>query len=246
MKRVPWPPHAPWPSHEGERIMVAQETAHYVRDVLRMEAGRMLEFFDGQGHVAWALLTQVGAQGVEIQWQRAQVTTEKESPLRLTLFQAIPKGARWESILEKTTELGVTKVVPVMSHRTVVKITPEKAPSKHIRWQKIATSAARQCGRTMVPKIDEPVGFETALSMATEPVQLVAALVATAPLPQTLPAEGGALGVWIGPEGGWAPQELDALWAHGALGFTLGPRVLRVDTAAISAVALCQQRWGDM
>lgn len=229
------------PSTAGEVLELGSYPAHYVRDVLRMEIDDELELFDGEGG-AWlcrivALDDAVGVEAI------AEVERDVESPLAITLLQAIPKGDRWEWILEKATELGVARIVPVETARTVVSISASKMERKLARWNKIIESAARQSTRTVTPALEPVHSFEATLTDRSEDLLLFGH-----------PGESGAanhpsvrnVAIWIGPEGGFSPAEVERLRDVGALPFGLGPRVLRAETAAVVATALLQARWGDL
>ncbi len=231
------------PQAREQVLELPEEVTHYLRDVLRLECGERVELFDGAGLLVEAKLVAlrplVRAQVCEVT-HRAR---EREGP-SITLCQAIPKGDRWEWTLEKSTELGVRAIKPILSARTVVKIAPAKQARKMQRWQGICEAAARQSGRAYVPEVLASGKLEEALEEQRDALHIVAALHReTRALGEIVKAAhdpGQAICVWAGPEGGWTPAELEVLAEHGAHFTQLGPHVLRAETAAISLVALTQ------
>ena len=167
---------------------------------------------------------------------------ERESPLRLTLAQAVLKGAHTDMVVEKSTELGVTAIALFTCARTVARPPAERLE----RWRRIAASAAKQSGRTRVPEIRGPLDLAVVLqSAAAEAAVLLHS--EAAPWRRVLPAAAPpAATVIVGPEGGFAEDEVDSARRAGCLLAGLGPRILRGETAGITAVALLQHLWGDL
>lgn len=235
----------------GRSLELPDDAAHYVRDVLRKSAGDALEIIDGTGRRLRARLQTLSSRSVRAAVHEDEASELNESPLSLVLFQAIPKGDRWRWVLEKATELGVDRLVPLETKRTVVDIGDDKVESKLARWKRIARSAARQCGRVRIPALRAPLDVGSALQLpeAERPVSFV-------PHPGTgsprlsdvtldTAAERPGVALWIGPEGGWTDGELDALRDGGGRLVALGPRTLRTETAGVCAAAIAQSRWGD-
>ena len=242
MRRVPIPPDLlaePAP----ELVELPERAAHYLRNVLRCEPGERVELFDGNGRALEAEL--VGLDPVRVQIVSDHRDERGESPCRITLFQAVPKGDRWDLVLEKATELGVSRIVPLQVDRSVVKIPAGKADKKQERWSRIVAGAARQSGRTVVPEITAPMGLDEALAAFPELDHLVADPTAEAPLRAHAAELRAQVGVWIGPEGGFTSHELGRLGAV-ARRVRVGPRVLRSETAGVVLVALVQHLCGDL
>ena len=231
----------------GDEVQLGDEETHYVRAVLRLGEGAVVELFDGLGHVADALILspETGLVALETLEKR----DIRESPLEIVLFQAIPKGKRWDWLIEKVTELGVHTIVPLQTDRTVVKVEGRKATAKLERWSAIVSGAARQCGRSRVPAVSAPATVAEALRGHPVDVHLAALLTGVRrSAAELLPAEREArrVGLWIGPEGDFTNGEVQRLLEAGARPLDLGPRILRVDTAAVAAVALVQAAAGDL
>ncbi|MEM1348956.1 MAG: 16S rRNA (uracil(1498)-N(3))-methyltransferase [Myxococcota bacterium] len=250
MRRVPIDPgelgEAPL---TGRTLELSDAAAHYLRDVLRLSQGEVVELFDGRGRVLRAALARVDALSVFVDITRDARSDHGESPVSLTLYQAIPKGDRWEWVLEKVTELGIERIVPLHTQRSVVRVPEGKQAKKLERWARIAQSAARQCGRTRTPEIDAPrttgkagaaLDYDLTLLCSTDPGALALDVALETH------AEARHIALFVGPEGGWTAQEERLLEAAGAVRVTMGPRILRSETAGVVAVALAQHKLGDL
>jgi 16S rRNA (uracil1498-N3)-methyltransferase len=215
-----------------------------LRDVLRLRRGARVELFDGEGASFEAEVIAIGAASADLGVVGA-LARHVESPLALTLAVALAKGAKLDWVVEKATELGVSRIVPFTCERTV----PERGDfaSRQSRWRRIADSAAAQSGRTVSPVVDDVRRFTDLCALvANHDRALLFWERGAAPLPA---AESGAVAravVVTGPEGGFTDGEAAQAAEAGFTIATLGPRILRAETAAIVAVALAQQRWGDL
>ena len=208
--------------------------------VLRPKDGEEIELFDGHGR--WR--TYAWANGLQV---KSNIQAIEQSGNSLTLFACITKGSRWDWTIEKATELGVTRIVPVISDRTIVRIPKGERAAKRARWQRIAEDAARQSDAKWLPEIDEPVDFRDALALVKKTTCFIGAL--TDPPPRPLMAavaekvkakvegEQRSLAVFVGPEGDFTPEELKALMEI-ATPTSFGPTILRAETAAIYAVSV--------
>ncbi|RAL22964.1 16S rRNA (uracil(1498)-N(3))-methyltransferase [Lujinxingia litoralis] len=233
------------------------EAAHYVRTVLRLDEGSPVELFDGSGRLARATLTTIDASMVIAEVEAPRSSQRGEPPVELILFQAIPKGDRWEWLLEKATELGVTTLVPLTTRRGVVQLSSERFEKKRPRWEKILAGAARQCRRACIPELRAPHSPTEAFQAYPNALHLVAHLsddltsvhralhaaehrgdmpLGDAPRP---------IGLWVGPEGGFEDAEINTLLQAGARCVTLGPRVLRAETAGVALLTLVQNALGE-
>jgi 16S rRNA (uracil1498-N3)-methyltransferase len=230
----------------GQTVSLDRGEAHYVLTVLRLTPGATLELFDGKGHRSTVSLVSTDPPTVEILTLSEQIAGE--SPLEIILFQAIPKGKRWDWLIEKVTELGVHSIVPLQTERTVVRIDERRAADKVRRWQAIISGAARQCGRSRTPELVAPRSISRALEEVRCDRHLAALLTGdTTSLNDALSDSAPTrLGLWVGPEGDFTNEETEYLLRAGARPVTLGPRILRVDTAAIALVTLAQAAAGDL
>ncbi len=213
--------------------------------VLRVKDGTTVAVFDGQGRSGQARLT-VDPAGGAVRLQRLEVEDATAvAPLPVVLFQAIPKSTRMDWLVEKATELGVSEIVPLVSERCIVRAGEKNRGGNRLsRWRRLAQQAARQCGLAKVPDVAEPLTLEAAMRRLTVqfPGGLYGSLEADAmPLRRALAAlahHSGRMALFIGPEGDFTPRECGCLRAAGMLPIDLGPRILRVETAALAALCL--------
>lgn len=232
---------------QGEAVALPSAEAHHVR-VMRLAAGANVELFDGAGVVGAGQIIDPAAEPVIV--RIIDVGGEAgESPVRTTLIQAVPvKPQRLDVTVRLATELGVTRVMPIISARGQMPAGGLAALQRRAeRWQRVAETAAKQCGRSVVPAIDQPVPLgELDWDRVPSPRFLLDPG-GDAPLTAALTAErAGECALIVGPEGGWEPGEITAFEGRGAVGVTLGPRVLRADSAGPAALALIQAAWGDL
>ncbi len=228
-------------------LFLGGREAHHALHVLRLRRGERVTVLDGAGNQYSSEVEAYDQDKLKL-----RVLEKKSIPrpaCQITLVQALPKGKLIESIIQKATELGVTRVVPVWSERTVLRLKPAEAIRKQLKWQAVAVEAIKQCGAAWLPKIEPPVGLEEFLKLRQQfELSLVGSLGEGAQHPRAcfgqfqknhgrVPA---SLGFFIGPEGDFTPQEMEALVASGALPITLGPLVLRTETAAIYCLAVAQ------
>ena len=224
----------------------AEEAAHAAR-VLRLEAGDEAELLMAGRRFA-AVFTALKADGAELRVLRELPSTEPR--LRVTLYQGLPKADKLEWIIQKAVELGVHSVVPAAMARSVVRLSPADGAKKQPRWQKIAQEAAKQSGRCILPEVREPVSFA---AMVRELADFDAAAVpyeeALGNSLRSFHAAHPALqrvAVVIGPEGGISAEEMEALQAAGGEAVTLGPRILRTETAGLCALSALMCLYGEM
>ncbi len=234
---------------QGLRVRLDPEESHHIRRVRRLGPGDVVELFDGAGHhyqVRLEAVTPEGMEGAVLASSRS-VT---ESPLSCTLVQALPKGEKFEWVIQKATELGVTRILPLLTARTVVHLSPPRANHKLRRWQRVAKEAAKQAGRGVIPRIEPPMSLAEFLR-ARPPVDLALCLWEGAEesietvLDRTSDSVNHAL-LLVGPEGGWAREEVVDIQVHGIAPAALGPRILRTESAALVGLALLQFRFGDL
>jgi 16S rRNA (uracil1498-N3)-methyltransferase len=226
----------------GTTVALTGEAHHHLTIVLRARPGEAVTLFDGVGGEVDARIARIDGQRAELELgaRRAGVVGAP-----ITLLAAVPRGPRMDVLVQKTVEVGASRIVPVIAARAVAR--PE--PGRRERWATIAREAARQCGRADLPAVEAPVDLATALQMPDLPARrlvlferdqgpgLQSALAGLEPAPTAL---------LVGPEGGWDPAEREAARAAGFLGVSLGARILRVETAGIVAVALTAAAYGDL
>ncbi|HQR49588.1 MAG TPA: 16S rRNA (uracil(1498)-N(3))-methyltransferase [Steroidobacteraceae bacterium] len=229
----------------GTEIDLPEGAARHVARVLRLRPGATIVAFDGSGHDFTCEITSVAGDAVRVRIGERSAGL-RDSPLGITLVQAVSRGERMDWTLQKATELGVRAIVPVLSARCVVRLDEQQAERRLRHWKAVVAGACEQCGRSTVPEVRAPVELDRYLAQAPRegrrlvlspdgPASL-AGLASTAPRVELL----------IGPEGGLDGQELDAAGRAGFSPVRLGPRVLRTETAGIVALAVLQALWGDL
>ena len=229
----------------GASLQLAGREAHHALHVLRLRQGDRLTVLDGAGHEFLCEVRRASRDTVPL-----AVVGKKSSPplpCRITLLQAIPKGKLFDSIIQKATELGAFRIVPILAERVVSKLDPEETANKSGKWRQVAIEAIKQCGSPWLPQVESPLTPGQFLSRGEAfDLPLVAALESERRHPREwfrefyaahkrLPASAC---VWIGPEGDLTPEEMDQIKGHGALPITLGPWVLRTETAAIYCLSI--------
>jgi 16S rRNA (uracil1498-N3)-methyltransferase len=237
-------------------VMLGRRESHYVRNVLRLRRGDAVILMDGQGAEGYGEVRRLDEECVAVELTEFGRAAAQESDLHLTLVLALPRGQRWDVALQKATELGVSRVWPVYTRRTQLRVPAEKVGERVERWQRIAQEAARQSGRAIAPQICVPEPLGTVLDALSHEkeidLQLVAYVEAAGHASEAgledLLSSSRARNVvlLVGPEGGFDPAEIDLCAQYGFHAVSLGPRTLRCETAAIVMVALVQYRLGDL
>ena len=211
--------------------------------VLRLNAGDAITLFNGTGNDFDATLQEIGKRHAQCHIT-AQRQPENESRLQITLIQAISSGERMDFTLQKSVELGVRAICPIISERCVVRLSGERADKRVQRWQDIAIAACEQSGRSIVPTVLPIVSFSDYLRQMPPELHLMMSLRRATTLRDIAPAP-QSLRRMLGPEGGWTPAEEQAALDAGVQTITLGKRVLRTETASLAALAAMQVLWGD-
>ena len=223
-------------------VVITGKDVNHVKNVLRLKENDELIVSDGRGrdyHCRISGITneEVVADICDICDNFSELSTE------ITLFQGFPKGDKMELIIQKTVELGVTRIVPVMTKRTVVKLDDKKAKKKTERYTMIAESAAKQSGRGMIPEVTMPVSFAEAVSMAEKldmniiPYEEAEGVEYSRNIIKSIKGK-KSLGIFIGPEGGFAREEVEKALDAGASAITLGHRILRTETAGMAVISI--------
>ena len=227
----------------GSVVDLPPETASHVAKVLRARVGDELILFSGDGREFMGSVESVRGSRVTASVGGA-TPIDRESTLAITLVQCIPRGDRMDFIVQKATELGVARIIPVLSQRSVVRLDADQAASKAAHWRAVAISACEQCGRNRLPLVDAPVPLVNYLGDSTnEGPRLVLEPDSQA---ADVPRLSNTAEIAIGPEGGFTPEELEALRIAAFTRIRLGPRILRTETAAIAALTWLQTQYGDM
>ncbi|HEV7860873.1 MAG TPA: 16S rRNA (uracil(1498)-N(3))-methyltransferase [Pyrinomonadaceae bacterium] len=241
----------------GRSVTLAGEEARHLRDVLRLKRGDEVFVFDGEGREYRCVIEEARRDSAQLEVSAEVSPASPESPLRLTLATALLKGEKFDLVVQKATELGVARIVPVMTKLADVRLRDEADGIKRTaRWQRIALEAAKQSGRARVPEINQPIAFVALIDDAFqaapasfETVRLLfserdgVGLIETMERWSNMPQGATAL---VGSEGGWTDEELASAHDTGWNIVTLGGRIMRAETAAITITALLQHLFGDL
>ncbi|MDQ6621715.1 MAG: 16S rRNA (uracil(1498)-N(3))-methyltransferase [Pseudomonadota bacterium] len=225
----------------GTAIELPDDVAHHAVRVVRLEAGEPLTLFDGTGGEYAATLIEVTKRCARARIESFQPAA-RESPLAVTLVQSVIATDAMDHAIRKCVELGVAAIAPVITARSAPLPPGDRSEKRRAHWEQIAIAACEQCGRNVVPPIAAPLPLRAFAPAAGETWFVCAP---GQPGPATTHAY-SACAVTVGPEGGFAPGELEEMFGRGAIPMGLGPRILRADTAAMVAVTLLQARCGDL
>jgi 16S rRNA (uracil1498-N3)-methyltransferase len=237
--------YCPEPLAAGATIALPAFVAHHLH-VLRAQAGAELTLFNGDGAEYLAHLLAVDKRSAQAV-VKALVERDVESPFEITLAQALPEGTKMDWIIEKAVELGVAAIVPLAAQRSVVRLSGERYEKKLAHWQAVVVAASEQCGRNRLARIgalSEVTAWSAQQDMHRRILLTPRASQSLADWARHQPPQ--ALTVMIGPEGGFSAEEEAHALAHGALGLSMGPRVLRTETAGLAAIAALNALWGAM
>ncbi|TYQ17317.1 UNVERIFIED_ORG: 16S rRNA (uracil1498-N3)-methyltransferase [Zoogloea ramigera] len=239
--------YLPLPLAVGQRVTLPDTLAHHIQ-VLRLTEGDTIALFNGAGGQYTATLREVARRSASVDID-AHLTVETELPFAVTLAQALPEASKMDWIIEKAMELGVSAIEPLATQRCVVRLSAERAEKKLAHWQGIIASAAEQCGRNRLATLAPPQDYKQWIARAPEAAQpriilspratLSLAGWARAQPPQTVT-------LVIGPEGGLSEAEEELALRHGGVALSMGPRILRTETAGLSALAILSACWGGM
>lgn len=234
----------------ARQVLLGVDEARHLREVLRLKSGDGVSVFDGAGNEYNAVVVKAMRDSAVLEVGDKAEPASQESPIHLSLALALLKGDKFDLVVQKATELGVNVLVPVMTKFADVRLHDPSDASKRVsRWQRIALEAAKQSGRAALPEINSPVSFAELIERETPEGSLRVMFAersgkAMTDLPQAISTS--AVSVLVGSEGGWATEEIAAAKEHGWKIVTLGGRILRAETAAITVTALMQNRYGDL
>jgi 16S rRNA (uracil1498-N3)-methyltransferase len=234
------------PEHwtDGSLALTGAE-AHHARNVLRLERGDKVVLFDGRGRELTAEI--ISNEAAEVRLRKLHEAQTPRLRCQITLGQAIPKGKNMDLIVQKAVEIGAAEIAPILSDRTVVRLDEESAASKQAKWQTVAIEAAKQCGQNWLPRVHVPQSMAQFFEQPRRfDLQLIGSLQSDAVHLKKILAEYSAehanrptsVLMLVGPEGDFTPAELSLARSHGCRPITLGPIVLRVETASIYCLSV--------
>lgn len=240
----------------GQVVELPANAAHHAARVLRLEQGDQITLFNGEGGEFAAIIARIDKKGVAIAVEK-YLAIKRESPLVITLVQALCTNEKMDWVVQKAVEMGVNRIQPVVSNRSVVRLSGERAEKRGQHWQQVVIAACEQCGRNQLPQVlplrslsdwlSETAGQQAAERTSSK-LRLILSPTADKSLREHAKPPSAAptsISLLVGPEGGLAPEEEAAAVAAGLIPLRLGSRILRVEGAALAAVAAMQVLWGD-
>jgi 16S rRNA (uracil1498-N3)-methyltransferase len=226
-----------------DSVIITGNDVNHIKNVLRMKTGEEIVVSDSNGASYCCSILELGNDRIIAKILDGQLSST-ELPVKLILFQGLPKSDKMELIIQKAVELGVYEIIPVEMSRSVVKLDDKKKKSKVERWQSISESAAKQSGRAIIPVVHEVVSFNDAVKIGRSFDVLFAPYECSDSMKEFQSKlkeikSGMSVGIFIGPEGGYEESEIEKLTANGASTVSLGKRILRTETAGIAALSIC-------
>ncbi|WGL99011.1 16S rRNA (uracil(1498)-N(3))-methyltransferase [Arsenophonus sp. aPb] len=234
----------PEPLESGTIIRLSDNATNHISRVLRMSVGQNIELFDGSNSIFVGKILEANKKSVKVQLGLATIAN-RESPLDLHLGQVISRGEKMEFTIQKSVELGVNIITPLLSERCNVKLDPVRLSKKQQQWQSIAISACEQCGRNKIPLIRPVMPVEAWCMEKDDALKINLHPKAQSSI-NTLPASVNKIRLLIGPEGGLSPDEIIMTTNYQFTNILLGPRILRTETTALTAITALQVRFGDL
>ncbi len=237
-----------------DSIVIKGEDVNHIKNVLRCRVGDMLILSNGKGIDFQVRIDELQQEQIITKIENIS-KSKTEPPLDIILFQGIPKGDKMDFIIQKSVELGVKRIIPVITERTILRFNSEKDKAKKtLRWQKIALEAAKQCNRGIIPQVDIPMNFKDTMKLFGDMDFILIPYEREKYLKlgnfiekiKTDGIEIKAVGLIIGPEGGFSEDEVDEAVNHSARSVTLGPRILRTETAGLVVLAILMYELGDI
>ena len=230
----------PAPPDVGGTAVITGDDARHIAGALRMAPGEPLTLCDGAGQDYLCRIESVARDAVMLRVERSEKSIGEPS-LSVTLYMGLPKADKLELVIQKSVELGAVRIVPTVTARSIARIDPRDSEKKTARWQKIAAEAAGQSGRGIIPTVEPPITLRAALPRLARENVLLCYEGGGAPLGDLVSLADESVSLLIGPEGGFAPEEVEAVVAGGGRLATLGTRILRCETAPLAALAILQE-----
>jgi len=230
-------------------ILRGSDVAH-IRKVLRLKRGDRIQVLDNLGNCYTVILVSVGREQIESNIISKEDSSNCESPLRICLGQGLVKGTGFDGIVRKSVELGVDKIIPVSANRCVPNLSQEDITKKNDRWRRIATEASKQCGRSKVPGIESKPASVKQFCILNRDSDIKIIFWEEEQSIQIkdlfYESQFRSAAILVGPEGGFSSKEVESSKDYGFQSVSLGPRLLRVDTASLVAISILQNHWGDL
>lgn len=226
------------------QVTLSQDATNHIANVLRLKEGHPLVLFNGDGNEYTAHLDSVKKREV-IAFVDAKLSLSVESTLSIHLGQGVSKGDRMDLVLQKSVELGVSDITPIITERCVVKLSPERWSKKQAQWEKIIISACEQSGRNVIPKLHPVISMQDWVKQSTTQLRLTLDPKSEHRMNQ-LNYQHQGFRLLIGPEGGLSEKEMYYAEESGYQSVSMGPRILRTETATLTSIAILQSHFGDI
>ena len=230
--------------HVGADIILAQDKTHHVANVLRMRAGDKVKLFNGNDSECLSTLKELNKKNAVINVEEC-VSVNKESNLKIILGLGISRGQHMDYSIQKSVELGVNEIVPVLTEFSNVKIQDSRKENKLSHWRSIIINATEQCGRTQITKLSAPLTYREYLEKIKSKTCFIFHPGDNKAL-EKVKIEDNEVTILVGPEGGFSEDEINMAKDKNYIEVCMGPRVLRAETAVVTALSICQYRWGDL
>lgn len=229
----------------SEKIYLNEEQSRHITKSLRMKKGDMLTVCTGDGNDYGCIIDEINKDGARLAVCYMQAS-DSEADIKISLYQGVPKGDKFEDIIQKCTELGVYEIIPVLTKRCVSRPQEKQAEKKRQRYARIALEAAQQSGRGIVPEIKKMTELKTAVSQCEADIKIVFYEGGGEPLSALIKKGAKSAAIFIGPEGGFEKEEVELLKQNGAVAATLGKRILRTQTAPVAALSAIMLLTGNL
>lgn len=233
------------PIELNQQLCLDEKASHHLARVLRAKVGDQLIVFNGQGGEYEAVITQINKKNVLVNIANF-ILRDAESPINIYLAQGIARGEKMDFVVQKAVELGVKKIIPLITERSNVRLTNEREEKRLQHWQAVAISACEQAGRNYIPEILAPIKLTEWLGQVQADKCFVLSPHVQTKMPNNELSKGASIALLIGPEGGLSENEVDNAIQHNFIPLNLGPRILRTETATIAAITALQYRYGDL
>ena len=229
----------------GEKIYLNEEQSRHLAKSLRMKAGDMITVCSGTGEDYGCMIDEIGKEGVVLSvcYRKA---SESEPDIKVSLYQGVPKGDKMEDIIQKCVELGIHDITPMLTKRSVSRPQEKQAEKKRIRYSKISLEAAQQSGRGIVPQINKMISLKEAVAACDADCKIVFYEGGGESLKSIIPQDIKSVSVYIGPEGGFEESEVELIKSAGGKIASLGPRILRTQTAPVTALSAIMLLTGNL
>ena len=228
----------------GDIISLPEDKAHHLAHVIRLRVGDKIKLFDNSGFEFEAEIIEITKKVVRVEVKNSN-QQKNESPLDITLCLAVSRGQHMDFSIQKAVELGVRKIIPIISEFSNIKLVNNREDNKLIHWQKIIIGATEQCGRSILTELESPITFDESVGLFTDTTKILLHPGAEQKISE-IDIKNGKIIIMSGPEGGFSDDEFKKALDNNYTAVNVGPRVLRAETAVVCGLSIAQQLWGDL